>query len=1243
MMTGTVATQVKAIAFDRDIERLTEGFTGREWVFEEIDRWLQQGNERFFILTGEPGIGKSAIAARLTQIRDDVAAYHFCRAGDVETVRPARILRSLAAQLGEHLPDYGQALANTIKPVHLRIEVNINIGSMTGSQVTGVYIENLKESDPENELDILIRAPLEELQKMYAERQQAQPALAVILIDSLDEAVTTTGTNLVKLLTQLSKSTSLPSWVRFIMTSRPERRVLRGFEPLKPYHLRETSDESLADIRRYVEDRVDQPALQNRLQVNQVQPQTLITEITNLSHGNFLYTTLLLNDIEAGRQALDNLAALPKSLDDIYHGFLSRFSEEDWSDRYKPIFGVLTVAQEPISEKQISNFTKIDSEDVRDSIRIARQFFDVEVNEQQKETYSIFHQSLRDYLLDEDRNPDFWCNARKQHQRIIDFYEKTSKSWQELERIDPYGGRYLSQHLVKAERVEELHTLLSLEKEGKNAWFKVKDDEGETGSFLADLELAWSQADEAFHNQPDKSVSLQCRYALMKASINSWAEIPQELIVALVKHGSWNPAKALAYACQLSDPEARIKSLTALASQLHNEEPLKYQALESALQAALVIKSASVRADALSALVDKLPDALLSQGLVAAQAIESVSLRVRVLKALADKMPPTLFPSAWKAAQEIRPASARARVLASLVDKLPDSLVPQTLSATQVIQNESDVADILVLLVDKLPDDLLSQALVAAQLIQDNSYRTRVLTGLADKLPEALPHALSAAQSIQNESARTDALMALADKLTSDLLPQALVAAQAIQNKRYRAKALVALADRLPEAMLLQVLTFVQTIGSESARAHALTALVGKLPHVLPQALSVAQSIRSESARADALMALADKLTPELLPKALYSVNTIELTFLRTDTLATLVNKLPDALLPQALSAVQAIQDNSERARVLAVLADKLPEALPKALEAAQAIQDNSERARVLTALADKLPEALPKALEAAQAIQDKYFRVQALSALANKLTPDLLPVALEAGQVIEDTSACAKILAALADKQTLEDLPSKALKVTSTIRSKSCSTDAERAMMDKMRQRLHPKDWEEAQYIWSRIQSEPDRALALPTLVEKLPPHLFSQALTATQAIWSESYRADVLNALVDKLPPDLLPQALTITQAIDNEFARAHALTALANQLPPELLLKALSAAQSIKDVSIRTDVLTVLSVPLLKVPDRFAVWKDLLHFLSYRTRPDLLSDMTALTPMIIALGGEAAAAETAQAIQDVSRWWH
>jgi ATP-dependent Clp protease ATP-binding subunit ClpA len=98
-MIETVATQVKAIAFDRDIKRLTEGFTGRKWVFKEIERWLQQDNERFFILTGEPGVGKSAIAAQaqLTQTRKDIAAYHFCQTTDVNTLKPGQIMRSLPA------------------------------------------------------------------------------------------------------------------------------------------------------------------------------------------------------------------------------------------------------------------------------------------------------------------------------------------------------------------------------------------------------------------------------------------------------------------------------------------------------------------------------------------------------------------------------------------------------------------------------------------------------------------------------------------------------------------------------------------------------------------------------------------------------------------------------------------------------------------------------------------------------------------------------------------------------------------------------------------------------------------------------------------------------------------------------------------------------------------------------------------------------------------------------------------
>ena len=56
----------------------TRDFIGREWVFAKIDRWLaDHDGPSFFILTGEPGVGKSAIAARLTRIRADSAAFHF--------------------------------------------------------------------------------------------------------------------------------------------------------------------------------------------------------------------------------------------------------------------------------------------------------------------------------------------------------------------------------------------------------------------------------------------------------------------------------------------------------------------------------------------------------------------------------------------------------------------------------------------------------------------------------------------------------------------------------------------------------------------------------------------------------------------------------------------------------------------------------------------------------------------------------------------------------------------------------------------------------------------------------------------------------------------------------------------------------------------------------------------------------------------------------------------------------------
>ncbi|MBD2534676.1 NACHT domain-containing protein [Nostoc flagelliforme FACHB-838] len=411
-MTETVVTQLKAIAFERDIERLTEGFTGREWVFKEIDRWLQQENERFFILTGEPGVGKSAITAHLIQTRKDIVAYHLCQAAELETLKPGRILRSLTDQLMETVPDYGLALLNTIKAT-LEADVKIQVKQASDSKIREVYIENLNPSDLEKEdlenvLDILIRAPLAALPKIYDERQKLAPKRAIFLIDALDVAVSTEDAaqddeDIVTLLATLLEDESLPSWVRFILTSRPDRRVLREFEPLQSYKLEEMSQQNLADIRHYIQKRVAEPAFYNQLEAAQMSCQTLVDQLTQLSKGNFRYVRFLLDDLEAGKHLLNNLPILPESLAETYAKDLSKwFSVDELTERCQEILKVLAKAQEPLTEDQLVSLTGIRPRLVRQDLWGLRQFLDIgciKEGEDTHETFAIFHPSLREYLL----------------------------------------------------------------------------------------------------------------------------------------------------------------------------------------------------------------------------------------------------------------------------------------------------------------------------------------------------------------------------------------------------------------------------------------------------------------------------------------------------------------------------------------------------------------------------------------------------------------------------------------------------------------------------------------------------------------------------------------------------------------------------------------------------------------------------------------------------------------------------
>ena len=92
----------------------TPNFTGRAWVFEAIHKWLSAPTpSRYFLLTGEPGAGKTAISDRLSQCAHSPAplhptllpgflsAVHRCSACDSTTVDPKTFARAIALQLAQ--------------------------------------------------------------------------------------------------------------------------------------------------------------------------------------------------------------------------------------------------------------------------------------------------------------------------------------------------------------------------------------------------------------------------------------------------------------------------------------------------------------------------------------------------------------------------------------------------------------------------------------------------------------------------------------------------------------------------------------------------------------------------------------------------------------------------------------------------------------------------------------------------------------------------------------------------------------------------------------------------------------------------------------------------------------------------------------------------------------------------------------------------------------------------------------
>jgi WD40 repeat protein len=434
-------------------------FTGRSWVFARLDQFLH-GPPGVFLLLGEPGTGKTAVAAqlavaaagRLNQAAEGaaarravpVAAAYFCRAGRVELLDAAQ---RLSDQLAEAVPGFAQARQATLAPqIHVG-DVQVRTGDIAaGGSATGVRID-LSRLQAETAFVQAVTLPLKRA------REAGESTQVVLLVDALDESLASpTAKELPRLLGDVE-------YAHLVVTARSDRRATGWlWDRAARVDLLADAPPDSDDVLEYLQRRLTPEGEPAAMAV-------LAQRIAEQASGNFLYAFYVVEALRHGHvlAGLDAAAAravpLPEGgLPGVYRDFLRRELWRDdraWSTRFGPVLAPLAVAQdEGLTTEQLRLVADrlgaelLTRKAIREVTRTAGQFLDGPAPDG---PFRVYHQSFADFLADPEHNPDFLIDAAETHEAIVAAHADTNPlNW------DDYARRNLALHASKAGQLDHL-------------------------------------------------------------------------------------------------------------------------------------------------------------------------------------------------------------------------------------------------------------------------------------------------------------------------------------------------------------------------------------------------------------------------------------------------------------------------------------------------------------------------------------------------------------------------------------------------------------------------------------------------------------------------------------------------------------------------------------------------------------------------------------------------------------------
>ena len=387
-------------------------------VLNEMHAWINGANDdlpdsRAFLLLGQAGVGKSAIAHRVVQeLKHLERLGAFFRFSSSKRVDSEHFFRTIARRIADLDPAYAAALM--------------------------AYTDSTLSSTP---------SPIRQLKELLTKPFETLSALGtlVIVVDALDECSESNRDDLIQCLHD--NITSFPKNIRFVITSRPSEAEYLRECPWVYSHTLEANETTDSDIYMFAKSQLGHP-ITKELPRGFGKPQ--LDAIVESAQGVFQYAAVVCNEINSARKRHGVsplrihgrlMKAGSQGLDFLYLAILSAAFPADGTPLHTPdsselqgfhlVMGWILHSQVPLSAQILQGFEAVqmlegepylesDEEEEEDDYGLVARTLRplgalLSGTDSSKVPVSPLHSSFRDFLTVKSRSGLFYIGPESGH------------------------------------------------------------------------------------------------------------------------------------------------------------------------------------------------------------------------------------------------------------------------------------------------------------------------------------------------------------------------------------------------------------------------------------------------------------------------------------------------------------------------------------------------------------------------------------------------------------------------------------------------------------------------------------------------------------------------------------------------------------------------------------------------------------------------------------------------------------